>query len=156
MATGVDPEEGTGTVYTKALGMLQSVEATDAATAGGVITPPSSIHQNWPTSATLTSEQGGGHEPPPPSQAGTPLLATNLEQRLAPAVAHDNAGTGNVTSPEEVTGIHFLPTNVGNIAGSAIPANMIYVPSNTVLASSSIQTQHAAITGSVIQRSKAY
>ena len=74
MATGVDPEEGGGTVYADAMQLQGNVS-----TEGVPVTPTPSITQDRTTSATPTSEHGGGNEPSPPRPAGTPLLATNLD-----------------------------------------------------------------------------
>ena len=60
-------------------------------------------------SATLTSEHGGGNEPPPLSRAGIQLLATNLDQQLAPlAVGHHQAAdptTGTVPVVQDLLDI---------------------------------------------------
>lgn len=93
LATGVDPEEE-GMVYTDPV----TVQSNDnLPTVVGVIMPvtPSRI-QERPTSETLTSEHGGANEPSLPPLADTPLLATNLNQRLETAADVSSAvGTGD-------------------------------------------------------------
>ena len=113
MATGVDPEEG-ATVYTDAMASgREEAHTTSVGTQfdeNAIVTPIPSNHQSPSPPATLTSEQGRGNEPPLSVQAGTPLLATNLQQRLETAVA-----TGGTAPPAETGTPRTVPAAFSHI-----------------------------------------